>query len=228
MRNEASARPFPDNLFYDLNAESPTTQAEDFYATFMYVLRVVTDARNARAVILRYKEGKTYDELGDALGVSKQRAQIIIQTILDSITGEHILMLQMGIKGYYEHILDDRIHSLSDVIEQSEREQIAQEAYDKGYRNGFDDGMIGKQNDTANIDLLSTIHIDTLPLSVRTYNALQKNGIRTLGDILMVGDGIINFTSFGKMCFSEIANVLETYNVNIKSTFPKACIKWEI
>ena len=223
MRNEASARPFPDNLFYDLNAEPPTTQAEDFYATFMYVLRVVTDARNARAVILRYKEGKTYDELGDALGVTKQRAQNLIQTILDSITGEHVAMLQMGIKGYYEHVLDDRLHSLADTIEQSEREQIAQEAYEKGYRNGFDDGLVGKRNETANIDLLSTIHIDTLPLSVRAYNALQKNGIKTLGDIVAVGDNILTFKSFGRICFIEVAKLLDGYNVNIKSTFPKAC-----
>ena len=228
MRNEASERPFPNNLFYDLGVETPTEQAEDFFGTFMYVLRVVTDARNSRAMLLRYKEGKPYNEIGDALGVSKQRAQELIQSIVNTISGEYILMLQKGIKRYYDDLFADRIAYLNDTIEESEREQIKRDAYEKGYENGFTDGLVGKASNTANIDLLSNISINTLPLSIRTYNALQKNGIRSLGDLVKVGDKIIGFRTFGKTCFIEIIALLKSYDVNIATTFPKACEKWRV
>jgi len=228
MRNEASERPFPNNLFYDLGAEAPTEQAEDFFGTFMYVLRVVTDARNSRAMLLRYKEGKSYDEIGDALGVSKQRAQELIQSIVNTISGEYILMLQKGIKRYYDDLFADRIAYLNDTIEESEREQIKQDAYAEGYHNGFIDGLVGKKANTANIDVLSTVSIDTVKLSVRAYNALQKNGIRSLGDLVRVGDKVIGFRTFGKTCFIEIIALLKSYDVNIATTFPKACEKWRV
>ena len=228
MRNEASERPFPNNLFYDLGVETPTEQAEDFFGTFMYVLRVVTDARNSRAMLLRYKEGKPYNEIGDALGVSKQRAQELIQSIVNTISGEYILMLQKGIKRYYDDLFADRIAYLNDTIEESEREQIKRDAYEKGYENGFTDGLVGKASNTANIDLLSNISINTLPLSIRTYNALQKNGIRSLGDLVKVGDKVIGFRTFGKTCFIEIIALLKSYDVNIATTFPKACEKWRV
>lgn len=226
MRNEAIARPFPNNLFYDLKAEPPEEQAEDFYASLMYVLRVVTDARNSRAFLLRYKEGKTFDEIGDALNVSKQRAQSIVQSVVDSITGEHVAMLRHGIKKYYENLLTERIEYLSDTIDDSEREQLKRDSYAEGYDNGFADGMLGKQTDSANTELLSTVSIETVPLSIRAYNALKKNGVKTLGDLVSIGDRIISFKTFGKVSFIEIAKLLEEYNVNIKATFPKAYVKF--
>lgn len=222
MRTELNKRPFPDNIYVDLNAEPPETQAEDFYASLMYVLRVLTDARNSRAFLLRYKEGKTFDEIGDALGVSKQRAQVMLQNLLDSFTGEHVAMLRHGVKKYYENLMSERIEYLTGTIEDSEREQIKRDAYADGYDNGFADGLIGKPTDSANTELLSTVSIDTVTFSVRAYNALKKNGIKTLGDIVSMGDGIIKLKTFGKTCFIEIAQLLEGYNVNIKATFPKA------
>ena len=228
MRNEASERPFPNNLFYDLGVEAPTEHAEDFFGTFMYVLRVVTDARNARAMLLRYKEGKSYDEIGNALGVSKQRAQELIQGIISSISGDYILMLQKGIKRYYDDLFTERIAYLNDTIEESEKEQIKQDAYADGYENGYNDGLVEKKHNTANIDVLATISIDTVKLSVRAYNALQKNGIRTLGDLVRVGDKVIGFHAFGKTCFIEMVALLKSYNVNVETVFPKACEKWRV
>ena len=228
MRNEASARPFPNNLFFDLNTEPPEAQAVDFLGTLMYVLRSVTDARNSRAMLLRYKDGKSYDELGEALGVSKQRALGIIQSVLDSITGDYVDMLRYGIKKYYDRLFAERVAYLTGVLEDSEREQIKHKAYADGYNSGFADGLVGKQIGTANIDLLDGISIETVALSVRSSNALKRNGIKTLGDILRVGDNLINFKAFGKTCFEEVSALLESYDVNIPAVFPKACMKWRV
>lgn len=228
MRNEAIERPFPNNLFYDLGTDAPTEQAEDFLGTLMYVLRSITDARNTRAILLRYKDGKTYDELGTALGVSKQRAQELIQNIISNITGDYIIMLKKGIKRYYNDLFNERIAYLDEVIEDSEREQIKKESYADGYESGFKDGLLNQRCDTANINVLSTVSIDTVNLSIRTYNALTRNGIKNLGDLVRVGDKIMGFRSFGKNCFEEVTTLLNHYGVSVSSTYPKACNKWRI
>ena len=227
MKNEAIERPFPNNLFYDLGAEIPSEQSEDFFATLMYVLRVVTSARDSRAILMRYKDGKTFEQIGDAMNISKQRANSLVQSILDKITGNHVQMLTKGMKRYYEDLFTDRMNSLESVITESERQQIEKDAYANGYENGYNDGMIGTRGNGISENALDSISIDTLKLSIRTYNALYRNGIRTLGDVLRLGDKIMALRSFGKGCFIEIADIMSNYDVNINNRFPKAVNKFE-
>ena len=96
-----------------------------------------------------------------------------------------------------------------------------------GYDNGYADGLAEKKANSGSINVLNVVNIDTLSLSVRTYNALSRNGVKTLGDVVMLGDGIANLHTFGKICFDEIARVLMEYNVDPFTTFPKAVRKYE-
>ena len=227
MINEAITRPFPENLFYDLGINEPTEQAEDFLGTLMYVLRVVANARDSRTILMRYKDGKTFDEIGIALDLTKQRAHALVQSIMDKITGDYTQMLVKGMKKYYEDLFMERVSHLTNVIESSEREEIKKKAFAEGYESGYKDGLSGNRGNTVSIDVLDTISIHTMSLSVRTFNALEKNGVRTLGDVVRIGDNIINFRTFGKKCFDEIAKLLESYGVRVVRTFPKTCEKFD-
>lgn len=227
MKNEVMNKPFPDNLFSDLGMTAPTEQAEDFLASMTYVLRCVSTPRDSKAILLRYKEGKTYDEIGEALGISKQRTNALIQSILDKINGEYALILQKGVKRYYDDLLNERIAHLDDVIADSEREMIKKKSFVEGYESGYKDGLFEKKSNGLNIGTLDFVAVATLPLSIRTYNALERNNIRTLGDVVQLGDRISAFRTFGEKCFNELAEILISYNVNVEMTFPKTCKKFD-
>ena len=226
MKNEVMTKPFPYNLFDDLGAKPPTEQPEDFLATLMYILRCVATPRDSRAILLRYKEGKTYDEIGETFDITKQRAHSMIQDILEKFNDQYIDMLTKGIKKYYEDLLEERLSALAPVISESEREFIELTAYEEGYTKGYADGLIGRK--TSSAPTLDNIDLSTLQLSVRTFNALTKNGIKTLGDVKNCGDGLISLETFGKACFAEIADTLKTYGVEIEANFPACVKKWGI
>ena len=228
MKNEALMKPFPNNLFDDLEIECPSEQPEDFLATLMYILRCVATPRDSKAIMMRYKEGKSYEEIGEAFGLSKQRAHYMISDILCKFTKQYTEMLSKGIKQYMEDMLMKRIEELMPTISESEREMIKLTAFDEGYYKGYEDGVSGRKAIAMNKDALNNIDISTLQLSTRTHNALCRNEIKTLGDILASGDKLAYFDNFGKTCFSEIIAILKTYGVDIKSSFPNCVKKWSV
>ena len=93
MKNEALTKPFPNNLFDDLEVEAPAEQPEDFLATLMYILRCVSNPRDSRAVMMCYKDGKSFEEIGEAFGLSKQRAHYMVQEIICKFTKPYRDML---------------------------------------------------------------------------------------------------------------------------------------
>ena len=228
MKNDVMDKPFPKNLFADLEIEEPAEEPEDFLPTLMYILRCITTPRDSKAILMRYKDGKSYEEIGDAFGLSKQRAHYMIQEILCKFTSTYLAMLAKGIKKYMEDMLVERINALAPTIAESEREAIKMDAYEEGYSKGYEDGSNGKKKNSANESALNGIEIASLQLSTRTYNALTRNGVRTLGDVVTSGDKLIDFEAFGKTCFAEIASVAKAYGVNILYTFPSCAKKWGV
>lgn len=226
MKNEVMEKPFPYNLFSDLEIEAPAEEPEDFLATLMYILRCVSSPRDSKAIMMRYKEGKPYEEIGNAFGLSKQRAHYMVQEILCKFTKNYLVMLQKGIKKYTEDLLEERIEELAPVIDASEREVIKMEAYEEGYEKGYEDGSIGRASSAESKSALNGIEISMLELSNRTFNSLKRNGINTLGDVVEAGDKILNFDTFGKKCFAEICEILKTYGVNPVITFPVCVKRW--
>ena len=228
MRNEAMMKHFPNNLFDDLEIEMPTEQPEDFLATLMYILRCVSNPRDSKAIMMRYKDGKSYEEIGEAFGLSKQRAHYMVQEILCKFTKQYLEMLKKGIKKYTEDLLIERINELKPIIEESERVATRTTAYEDGYKKGYEDGLAQKEANTINQDVLKTIDIESLQFSVRTYNALSKNGIEYLYDVIECGDDLLDFNSFGKTCFHELAETLSSYGVNVNQIFPMCVKKWGV
>ena len=226
MKNDAMLKLFPYNLFKDIGCDAPAGQAEDFLPTLMYILRCVSTPRDSKAILMRYKDGKSYEEIGEALGLSKQRAHFLIQEIVSKFTGDYMQMLQKGIKKYYEDLLIERINALGETIESSERDAIYMSAYEDGYEKGYTDGLEGMRASKASGNTLQTVTLDTLELSTRTFNALTHNRMRTLADVVDRGDRLMDIVSYGKNCFRETANTLELFGVNIERTFPNCVKKW--
>lgn len=228
MKNDVMNLPFPDNLFTDLGKMQPVQQAEDFIGTLMYVLRTVASARDARVVMMRYQSGKSFEEIGESIGVSKQRANAMLTDTLGKITGEHVNMLTKGMKRYMEDLLDERIAELGNVLEDSERESIRTTSYKEGYERGYADANAKRGSNPVNHNAVNNVEVKTLGLSTRTYNACTKNGMETIGDIIRRGDAITECKSFGVTCFHELIKKLESFGIDALTTFPLASSKYGV
>ena len=228
MKNDVMNLPFPDNLFADLGKMQPIQQAEDFIGTLMYVLRTVASARDARVVMMRYQSGKSFEEIGDALGISKQRANAMLTDTIGKITCEHVSMLTKGMKRYMEELLDERITELGSVLEDSERESLRTTSYKEGYEQGYADANEKKGSNPVNRNAVNNVEVKTLGLSTRAYNACVKNGMETIGDIIRRGDAITGCKSFGATCFHELIKKLESFGIDALTTFPLASSKYGV
>ena len=226
MKNTINELSFPRNLFADLGVEAPAEQPEDFYATLLYVLHSIASAKDVNAVLLRYQYGKSFDEIGERLGCSRQNVHIAVHEALENLSPNYIDMLTKGIKAYMESLLKERIDSMSALIQQSATSDMQFTLYSKGYNKGYEDGLAEKEKNAFDPDAIKDIHLDTLGLSVRTVNACNNNRMYTIGDVLNVRDYILHCRSFGAKWFHELAEMLMSYGVNVNSFFPNTVKKY--
>ena len=85
--------------------------------------------------------------------------------------------------------------------------------------------FIEEQN--IDFDLLSINILEEWPLSVRTYNALKKEKISFLGDIMFFGiENLMKIKNFGKKSYKELNNLFKINEIELDRIYfdPK---KWE-
>lgn len=76
--------------------------------------------------------------------------------------------------------------------------------------------MFGTPTQEAEINPVYDIRISVLNLSTRTFNALNRAGIRTLGDLAKKSrKEIMKIRNFGKGCCEELEAVLNKYNISL-------------
>lgn len=211
---------FPDNLFEDLGVEAPSELADDFTATFMYVMYDVASPRDVKLMLMRYRKGMTFEEIAKEMEITRQRACAIVQEVTARINGIHIDMLKKGIRKYMDDLLIERVNSLRDIVAVSERESIRAEAYALGVHDGE-----SKASPTVS-DAFDDIPIDTLGMSPRLYNSCRRNHVKNLANLLKVGDGVIDFRTFGKNCFHELCDLLKGMCIDPSLYFPRAIEKF--
>ena len=219
---------YPKNLLNDLNIEVENLP-EDFYPTLHYILQASTDKRASRIFLMRYRDGKTFEDIGSEFEISRQRANVIVQDVLQTLSSqENRDMLTYGMKGYMEYALQNRINSRGSLLESNERDTLVKNAYERGYENGKRDALTGREDNKADLASVRKIRVASLPFSVRSSNCFMKNDIFTLGDIIDRGDTLKDMTSFGKVSFKEVVNTLLKYDVDVKSIFPRTLMEFEI
>ena len=220
MKNEVAMKPFPENLFNDLGRQAPTETPDDFTATFMYVLYNVATARDIRIILMRYRNGKSFDDIATEFGITRQRAHSVVQEVLGRITGDHVAMLEKGMKKYAEDLLVNRVNSLMKNVGDDERVAIWNDAYETGYV----DGKAGAKKQS--METYANVNVDTLGLSNRAYNVCTAMNIRTLADLLNVGDKLMSFRNFGAKCFHEICDIMKSYGIKPEEYYPRSVEKF--
>ncbi len=219
---------YPYNLLEDIGAEVEEL-AEDFPQTLLYVLQSVTDKRNSKVLLMRYRDGKTFEEIGEEFGITRQRANVIVSQVIEDLKRDsNKRMIERGIKNYMEETIRMRIDELSPILAIDERKRLTKEAYEKGYENGQKDALTGRTDNKADMEAVRKIRVKTLTFSVRAINSFERNSIETLGDIIDKGDTLKDMRGFGKISFQEVVKFLEQYSVDTKSIYPRTYLKFDM
>lgn len=183
---------YPQNLLVqvfrtdELN-ELMDNRPADFDGTLAYVLSRFSERRQ-RAIEARFKEYKTFREVGEVLGVTTERARTIINSTTRKMC--HPRCRAVLKSGLAEHIASIRAAL---AVEQASKEEASNEL-----KNPRD------------------IVVEELEFSVRAFNCLKRAGLNTVGDILDNGEALFKVQNCGKRTVEEVELKLHSLGYDIK------------
>ena len=219
---------YPHNLLNDIGIDVEQLPP-DFYPTLHYILQTIADKRDARIILLRYRDGRSFEDIGEEFGLSRQRVSVITADLVRELsTVENKEKLKYGMTAYMEHAVNSRIEQLGSLLMETEKKEIIKEAYARGYENGKKDAMTGRADNRADLESVRAIPVNSLPFSVRSFNCFVRNNINYLGDVIDMGDTLKDIQWFGKTCFKEVIDTLKKYDVDVKAIYPRTIMKFEV
>lgn len=163
---------------------------EDFESTVYNVLQDVCNDRQLSVMKMRYYENKSIQEIADNYQVSTSRISSMINSITQTMRRrDYIYRLILGDKQYQEYTKNTH----------------------KPYVISYISTVDGhKDENDVSVSEIRSQSISSLPLSARSLNALRRNKIKTIGDLVEISDiDMLKFKGLGHKCMCEIHQVLK-------------------
>ena len=214
---------FPDNLYYDMTGRPyPKEPPEDLLATMMYLLYRLPENK-ANMVLSRYRDGLSFRSIGEMNRVTASWAEATVSGCVRTM-GAKTRFLRDGIK----KVMDIN----RNAFEASEREKIVKECLSQcrkeGYDAGYADAVNGMKDSGLSNLLFDTMTVPELCLSNRATNALSREGINTVSDIIRLGNNLGNIRSLGFKSLNEIIKKLNEIGVDVKKHFSRILVTYKI
>ncbi len=221
---------YPYNLIEAIDPSYAEALPADFPATVEYVLLATLAPREEKILHLRFRDQKTYKEIGHEFNVTRERIrQIVAKTLRKLRHPSRFNMLRKGISAW--------------------RTDHGEERYKAGIELGYEKAVETIQRYKAGIDLgyekvVETIQytaepkvqkipadtklglndsINMLELSVRSRNCLKRSGLNTIRDILALPDAyaLCRIRNLGSRCCEEIISTLEKNGFDVSHLAPR-------
>lgn len=210
---------FPLNLMLDISNEKSEDWCENFpvdiEGTVEYIISRF-DPRVQRVIIGRYKEGKTYEQLGNEFGVTQERIrQIKVMAIRRMRHPKCRNLLSLGIAEYIAQIRINAAESSANKQISAATEVIKTVADQLSKITGDDEISVMMEKKAA--ESRRTLTINDLELSCRSFNCLSRAGLLTVEDILNFGD-LSKVRNLGQRSLDEIVQKIRNlgFEINIE------------
>lgn len=214
---------YPDNLLTELfsyeivrddSDDLPPFVSRDCEACLAYLMHTLTE-RERVIVELRFKEGQTYEQVGKAFGVTRERIRQVEQKALRKLRSPSRMdFLVHGMAGVIQQKVEDRIREERSEI-YAEAGRFLNEAIGQERTEAFLKGA-ARPKDAEPARALN-MPIDGLGLSVRSHNCLLRAGVETVGDIVRMGrEKLMRVRNLGGRSLQEIENTLATLGVKLE------------
>lgn len=207
--NKTESKPvYPENAYCAIFCrEGFSDTPPDAEETLEHAMGTLTP-READMFMLRYRDEMTYAEIGDKYVLTKVRAQQIIARALRKLRyPSRSKMLVMGLETYLSSVVaaneekkkqyKARITELEALIQ---KQDLEIEAYQD---------KLFTLNERAGYDVLH-MSINDLNLSVRSWNCLNRAGLKTVKDILDFGD-LSRVRNMGRLSVQEVQDKITAF-----------------
>lgn len=196
---------YPQNLILAVVQNSdlipPKKYTDDICAGIAYVISTL-GYREQDILRMRFEERKTRSEIGKFFGIGQERVRQIENKTLRSLRAPtRWNYMKLGIDGYM-HWAKERA-----------RGEGYKTGYKQGYKDGYEDGKNGVEKQPISEELLNH-PIDSMGLSVRAFNCLQRARCERVGDVVRMSEyQIQTLRNLGPKSANEIACALRDFGI---------------
>lgn len=231
VREDMSAR-YPQNLYAAVfcfgNYAEPETEEEicmmlgDRGALEVAMLMANLSDREADILRYRYRQSKTYDDLMPVFDLSRERIRQIEAKALRKMRKESCRkLLMMGLTGWLDNLIQEKAKRIgrrmvNELLKErlDEAEAMMQEREAEKLRLAMEDEEVRQAGGKTHLD---SIKIEELELTVRSFNALKRSSINTVGDITeKTYKELMKVRNLGKKSLDEIVQKITEMGLRLK------------
>lgn len=196
---------YPYNLLEEVCEEEAEYTTSDLHGSVEYILFTLTD-RERDITHLYFRDGKTFEEIGNIYGITRERIRQIQAKALRKLRQpSRRKYIELGVNGVIEKIKEGYAVKVAELTEKML------------YLTQITDANMNKVIEKCEIARKSkSEQIENFDLSVRSYNCLCRAGLRTLSDIASLSyNQLLRVRNLGRRSFEEIVNVLENNGYDV-------------
>lgn len=206
---------YPMNLVLDLSTGwqpiDPNTLPKNYDIFVEYALRSMEGkcGRNVQMVRMRYRDGMTYQAIGNTYGLTLERARQCVNLVLSKIRRSRFL-------------IDLICCGVETVVKEHEQAEYAK-GYNDGFTSGFAEGISGEEAKRSKVlrNNVDSIPLRDLGLSVRAYNVLYRAGKQTARDIAACSyDDLRKMRNLGMKTLWEIIDKMKSLGYDTSAMGP--------
>jgi hypothetical protein len=201
---EYSSAEWPQNLMLDIGIVCTQDEALEVEDHLIYAVKTLSE-RGGKAVLLRYRQKLTFKDVGDSLGIRKERARQLVRQGVNRLSRREILdVVCMG---------ERALRTISSL-----RMEYAREVDNLKAKIEETKGTGAAIPLTNDKDLsIYEKDISYLSLSVRSYNVLYRNNIKKIGQLKNVTrEDLSNMRNAGAKSIEEIVEAARTFGIEIR------------
>lgn len=178
----------------------------DIDGTVEYVLRTFLSNREADILRQRFHQGKTCTAIGKIYGLSSERIRKIEYTALRKLREPKCFQfLQKGVCGVISSEIENAVEKLN---AEKQQKVVVKQEFGRYYNRDM------KVMSLADV---KAMELDELGLSSRSYNALKRAGLNTIGDVEKVTiKHLKKIRNLGRRSCEEITGKLNQLGITLR------------
>ena len=207
--------PYPLNLLKDITMDiyDRADEVNGMLDRVELAIKTLDNERLENIIHMRYKDGMTFQEIGDKLGITKIRAQQLTQYALMKLRHHDRVKILFEAKSIEAEIMEAKIKR-DKALAQFENELTELEAR-KAQVEELKKDVQAKESE--NITSLLITPLEDAGFSNRTYNGLARYGCKNIGDVYKLGYcELSDIQNLGKKSVEEVIAYFSDHGIALK------------